>query len=267
MRRQREFHCRVRIHGAGSATERFHRAIEHGPDAGHVPDVLVHREPNACPWRWRGNFQLAQDGLPVSAEAGQQCHPSRLQGSPEQGFPAIRPEQDLRAASDIREPACLFGKLAFVLHRNQVVASAALVRVRGAVPAEVGEARTQPESQGSDAPSHQAVLVEAPLLDTWIGFSTVKAILANRIAPGLIDRYLAKAGHSGQLTNEPAPADTPSNLFHPVPGPYAAHGRFDQRARDRGWDVFTSRHRNALWGTVTVAAVLGLHQLAKRLDI
>ena len=27
--------------------------------------------------------------------------------------------------------------------------------------------------------------------ETWIGFPTVKAILANRIAPGLIDRYLA----------------------------------------------------------------------------
>ena len=106
-----------------------------------------------------------------------------------------------------------------------------------------------------------------PRRQTWIGFPTVKAILANRVAPGLIDRYLAKAGYSGQLTNEPVPADAPNNLFHPVPGPYAAHGRFDQRARDRSWEVFTSRHRNAFWGAVAVAAILGLHQLAKRLDI
>lgn len=28
----------------------------------------------------------------------------------------------------------------------------------------------------------------------WVGFSTVKAILANRVAPGLIDRYLSRSG-------------------------------------------------------------------------
>ncbi len=38
----------------------------------------------------------------------------------------------------------------------------------------------------------------------WVGFPTVQAILANRIAPGLIDRYLAKAGYSGQLTDDAA---------------------------------------------------------------
>ncbi len=57
-----------------------------------------------------------------------------------------------------------------------------------------------------------------PRRQTWIGFPTVKAILANRIAPGLLDRYLAKDGYSGQLTNERAPDDAPGNLFHPVPG-------------------------------------------------
>lgn len=45
--------------------------------------------------------------------------------------------------------------------------------------------------------------------DMWLGFSTVKAILGNRIAPGLIDRYFAKAGYSGQLADEPLPEDAP----------------------------------------------------------
>ena len=39
--------------------------------------------------------------------------------------------------------------------------------------------------------------------EVWVGLPTVKAILANRIAPGLIDRYLARAGYSGQLSDEP----------------------------------------------------------------
>src|SRR6185312_6491772 len=45
--------------------------------------------------------------------------------------------------------------------------------------------------------------------DVWVGFPTVKAILANRIAPTLIDRFLAKAGYTGQLTDETLPPDAP----------------------------------------------------------
>ncbi len=102
---------------------------------------------------------------------------------------------------------------------------------------------------------------------TWIGWPTVKAILANRVAPGLIDRYLAKYGYSSQLSDEPSPPDAPNNLFEPVPGPYGAHGRFNSRARDWSWEVFTSYHRNAMWAAIAVGTVLGLHQLAKRLNI
>jgi short-subunit dehydrogenase len=104
--------------------------------------------------------------------------------------------------------------------------------------------------------------------EVWVGIPTVKAILANRLAPGLIDRYLATAGYAGQLTHEPLPADSPANLFHPVPGPYGAHGRFDAQARSGSWEMFTDRHRTALWATVAGLAALALvHQAAKRLDI
>ena len=47
----------------------------------------------------------------------------------------------------------------------------------------------------------------------WVGLPTVKAILANRIAPGLIDRYLARAGYTGQLTDEPLGDHAPANLY------------------------------------------------------
>jgi short-subunit dehydrogenase len=55
--------------------------------------------------------------------------------------------------------------------------------------------------------------------NVWVGFPTIKAILADRIAPGLLDRYLAKAGYSGQLSQEPLAENAPANLFEPVPGP------------------------------------------------
>ncbi len=106
-----------------------------------------------------------------------------------------------------------------------------------------------------------------PRRQTLVGFPTVKAILANRIAPGWIDRYLAKSGYSGQLSDEMLPANAPNNLFDPVPGDYAAHGRFDREARPSSWEVFTSRHRTAFWAAVAAGAIVGLHQLAKRLDI
>ncbi len=103
--------------------------------------------------------------------------------------------------------------------------------------------------------------------DVWLGFPTVRAILANRVAPGLIDRYLAKAGYTGQLTDQREPADAPANLFEPVPGDYGAHGRFDNRARSGSWEMFTDRHRAAFFTAAAVGAVAVLHQVAKRLDI
>jgi len=96
--------------------------------------------------------------------------------------------------------------------------------------------------------------------EIWLGFSTVKAILGNRIAPGLIDRYLAKAGYSGQLTDDPLPENPPANLFDPVPGNYAAHGRFDSSSRRRSVEFFTDRHRAGMLG----AAALGLGYVAYR---
>lgn len=103
-----------------------------------------------------------------------------------------------------------------------------------------------------------------PRREIWVGLPTVRAILANRIAPGLIDRYLARAGYTGQLTGEPRPADAPANLFHPVPGDYGAHGRFDRIARTRSWEMFTSRHRDALWAGALAGAGLGLAALLRR---
>ena len=110
-----------------------------------------------------------------------------------------------------------------------------------------------------------------PRRQIWVGFPTIKAILANRIAPGLIDRYLAKSGYTGQLTDQPSDPDAPGNLFEPVAGAYGAHGRFDGEARTVSWEMFTSRHRNAVWAAVFVGvaagAAAGAHLLAKRLDI
>ncbi|CAB3743261.1 SDR family oxidoreductase [Paraburkholderia rhynchosiae] len=100
--------------------------------------------------------------------------------------------------------------------------------------------------------------------EVWLGFSTVKAILANRIAPALIDRYLARAGYTGQLTDEPVEGNAAGNLFDPVPGDYGAHGRFDEEAREHSWEMFTDRHRTLFWGLAGVGAVGLLRLVIKR---
>jgi short-subunit dehydrogenase len=101
--------------------------------------------------------------------------------------------------------------------------------------------------------------------DIWLGIPTIKAILANRVAPGLLDRYLAKTGYSGQLSDQRLSKDAPSNLFEPVPGDYGAHGRFDDGASNMTWTMFTDRHRTAFWAAaVGLVGLLGLHLLAKK---
>ena len=79
--------------------------------------------------------------------------------------------------------------------------------------------------------------------EVWVGFSTLKAILANRIAPALVDRYLASAGYSGQLGKASADPDAPHNLYETVDGAYAASGRFEESARKVGFAVFTPVHK------------------------
>ncbi len=98
--------------------------------------------------------------------------------------------------------------------------------------------------------------------EVWVGYPTVKAILGNRVAPGWIDRYLAKAGYAGQLTDTPLPDDAPSNLFQPVPGHATAHGRFDDQARSHSWEMTLDRHRNAVVAGVAVAGCLLLKAMA-----
>lgn len=102
--------------------------------------------------------------------------------------------------------------------------------------------------------------------EIWVGIPTIVAILANRIAPGFADRYLAKTGYSGQMTSQLKSPDAPSNLYEPVAGNYGAHGRFDKTARTASWEMFTTEHRVVAVALV-VGALYGFHRLAKKIDI
>jgi short-subunit dehydrogenase len=100
--------------------------------------------------------------------------------------------------------------------------------------------------------------------EVWVGFPTVKAILANRIAPGLLDRYLATSGYTGQITDQPIPADQPANLFEPARGDYGAHGRFDALARSHSWEMWTSRHQTAIGALSLLLGGMGVWHMLSR---
>ncbi|MBV8737531.1 MAG: SDR family oxidoreductase [Alphaproteobacteria bacterium] len=82
--------------------------------------------------------------------------------------------------------------------------------------------------------------------EVWVARSSVKAIVGNKFFPGLLDRYLAKTGYSGQLTQEAAEAGQPDNLFDPVPGDPQTHGRFDDEATTVSPQLWANEHRGTL---------------------
>ncbi|MEV0429177.1 SDR family oxidoreductase [Micromonospora sp. NPDC050495] len=93
----------------------------------------------------------------------------------------------------------------------------------------------------------------------WVGASTALAILGNRLAPGLLDRYLARTGYDAQQTDRPADPDRPANLWLPADGPggrdRGAGGSFTDRAHRHSAQAWLSRHRLVTATGLTAAAV------------
>jgi NAD(P)-dependent dehydrogenase (short-subunit alcohol dehydrogenase family) len=97
--------------------------------------------------------------------------------------------------------------------------------------------------------------------ELWVGKSTVKAIIGNKLVPAFADWYLGKTGYRSQQTAQPVNGERPSNLYEPVDGMHATHGIFDERATMRSPQVWLSEHRSWLAGGA--AALAGLALLAR----
>ena len=93
----------------------------------------------------------------------------------------------------------------------------------------------------------------------WVGASTAATLTANKLAPALLDRYLARTGYASQQTDQPADPDRPDNLMDPVDGPagtdHGAHGCFDDRSHPRSAQLWLSQHRAA---SAACCALVGL---------
>ncbi|MFC4377689.1 SDR family oxidoreductase [Nocardia halotolerans] len=95
----------------------------------------------------------------------------------------------------------------------------------------------------------------------WVGTSTVATLLANKFAPGLLDRYLGRTGYAAQQTDESAEPGRRANLWQPLDDEdgedFGARGRFDDQARTVSPQMWLSRHHRllALLGAAAGVAV------------
>lgn len=96
--------------------------------------------------------------------------------------------------------------------------------------------------------------------EVWVGYPTVLTILGQRLAPALLDHYLARNGFSSQFTDEPDTGHRDGNLEVPVEGDFGAHGVFDDRARGSSPQLIASRHRRLLSLAGVAAATLVLRR-------
>lgn len=86
----------------------------------------------------------------------------------------------------------------------------------------------------------------------YVGGSTVKAIVGNKLVPGFADHYLARTGVDGQQSAEQvAPRD--GNLFAPAADP-GAHGRFDDESRAHSIQLALTKRRPYLLAVLGLAA-------------
>ncbi|MFB7620708.1 SDR family oxidoreductase [Kitasatospora sp. NPDC056181] len=98
----------------------------------------------------------------------------------------------------------------------------------------------------------------------WVGARTAATLAANAVAPGLLDRCLARTGFDAQQEDRPRRADDPVNLWAPVDAvrDRGARGRFGSEARGRSVQLWASQHHGllaaGLLGTAAGALARGL---------
>jgi NAD(P)-dependent dehydrogenase (short-subunit alcohol dehydrogenase family) len=96
----------------------------------------------------------------------------------------------------------------------------------------------------------------------WVGGSTAGTLIANAVAPGLLDRYLARTGFGSQQTARPKPAGQPANLWKPADSAtghdFGAHGEFDDKSSSHSLQLWASRHHGFVAACGGALAATGL---------
>jgi short-subunit dehydrogenase len=88
----------------------------------------------------------------------------------------------------------------------------------------------------------------------YVGIPTVMNILGERVAPWLLDRYLAKSGFKSQMTSDDLDPRGHDNLFEPVDEDRGAHGPFDEMAHGVSPQYELAKRRGLVLAGVGAAA-------------
>ncbi len=111
----------------------------------------------------------------------------------------------------------------------------------------------------------KAGMARNPRREYWVGMPTVTAILAQKVIPGILDRYLGRTGYaSQQIANEPRNPNAPDNLYYYVPGTHSARGKFRDRSKQNSAEIFVSLHRGWFALGAVAALAAGGTLIAKR---
>lgn len=94
--------------------------------------------------------------------------------------------------------------------------------------------------------------------EVYVGGSTVKAIIGNKVAPRLLDHYLGHTGYASQQTSHPEDPARPDNLWEPLDQDrdVGTHGSFDTRSQSHSLELWADLRR------AKIVAGLGLSTLA-----
>ena len=97
----------------------------------------------------------------------------------------------------------------------------------------------------------------------YVGMPTVMNILGERIAPWLLDRYLAKTGYGSQMTGEDLDPRGHDNLFEPVDEDRGSHGPFDEQAHRISPQYELAKRRSLILAGAAVAGAAAASRLAR----
>jgi short-subunit dehydrogenase len=89
----------------------------------------------------------------------------------------------------------------------------------------------------------------------YVGIPTVMNILGERVAPWLLDRYLARSGYKSQMTDHDLDPQGHDNLFEPVDEDRGAHGPFDEQAHSVSPQFELAKRRGLVLTGLAAAAV------------
>ncbi|GAA5234156.1 SDR family oxidoreductase [Verticiella sediminum] len=102
-----------------------------------------------------------------------------------------------------------------------------------------------------------------PRREYWVGASTPLVVFGERLAPGLLDRYMARHAARGQDSGVPVPRERPDNLHEPAATGHDTRGTWGHEARTHALVVSSGAATTAAW-LVCGAALLGLGALLHR---